>query len=67
MLQPNTQTQTGRNRYSMAAVLVHVPLPQFFFKTLKMAGLFQIEYTKGTAKTGVTFPNLLYKANNLGQ
>lgn len=33
----------------------------------EMAGLFQTEYTKGTAKTGVTSPNLLYKANNLGQ
>lgn len=51
----------------MAAVLVHVPLPQFLFKILKMAGLFQTEYTKGTAKMGVTSPNLLYEANNLGQ
>lgn len=50
----------------MAAVQVHVPLPQFLFKILKMAGLVQTEYTKGTAKTGVP-SNLLYKANNLGQ
>lgn len=51
----------------MAAVQVHVPLPQFLFKILKMAGLFQTEYTKGTPKTGVPSPNLFYKANNLGQ
>lgn len=47
---------------STAVVWVHVPMPRI----LKVAGPFQTEYTKGTAKTGVTSVNLLYKANNLG-
>lgn len=60
-----TQTQTQGNKQSIAATAGQCVTAMLSHRDTDSACLFQTEYTKGRARTGV-ISNLLYKANNLG-